>query len=186
MKTSCKQCSKEIQQCCSCNAHYDNDTNTFSREVTRKCFYCLQSGDTYCNDCTISLLASCDGCHRDFCLRCADNEGLHKCSDYELHEKEKLHLNMCKLCRVGSTLSQGYGFGCQFCYEKYCPALFKENESLRNENMMLKMKLQDAEDGLVAADIDIVMSQAGCNRAIARKALKDHENNVVEAIMSLV
>ncbi|KAL7500202.1 hypothetical protein ACHAWT_008298 [Skeletonema menzelii] len=185
VKTSCKQCSKEIQQCCSCSAHYNSETNKFSSEGTRKCFYCLQSGDTYCNDCASSVLTSCDGCRSDHCGRCAAREGLHICSDYEFCDFENDGC-FCKHCRVGTTSFPGYGFGCKVCYERYCPTLLKEYERLREEIMILKMKLQEAEDGLAPADIDIVMSQAGCSRARARKALKAHDNNVVEAIMSLV
>ena len=51
---------------------------------------------------------------------------------------------------------------------------------------MLKLKLQEAQEGVAAADVDMVMSQAGCNRKRAVKALKDHDSDLIEAIMSLV
>jgi nascent polypeptide-associated complex subunit alpha len=41
------------------------------------------------------------------------------------------------------------------------------------------------ETGVQAKDIELVMSQAGCSRAAAVKALKDNENDLVNAIMSL-
>ena len=41
------------------------------------------------------------------------------------------------------------------------------------------------ETGLDSKDIELVMSQAGCNRAKAVKALKDNEGDLVNSIMSL-
>ena len=41
------------------------------------------------------------------------------------------------------------------------------------------------EEGVEAKDIDLVMSQAGCSRAKAVKALKENDNDLVNAIMSL-
>lgn len=41
------------------------------------------------------------------------------------------------------------------------------------------------ETGVQPKDIELVMSQAGCSRAAAVKALKDNENDLVNAIMSL-
>lgn len=41
------------------------------------------------------------------------------------------------------------------------------------------------ETGLEAKDIELVMSQAGCSRAVAVKALKDNDSDVVNSIMSL-
>jgi nascent polypeptide-associated complex subunit alpha len=41
------------------------------------------------------------------------------------------------------------------------------------------------EDGVEGKDIDLVMSQAGCSRAKAVKALKENDNDLVNAIMSL-
>ncbi len=41
------------------------------------------------------------------------------------------------------------------------------------------------EDGVEGKDIDLVMSQAGCSRAKAVKALKESDNDLVNAIMSL-
>uniref|UniRef100_A0A7S4ASC5 NAC-A/B domain-containing protein n=1 Tax=Pseudo-nitzschia australis TaxID=44445 RepID=A0A7S4ASC5_9STRA len=41
------------------------------------------------------------------------------------------------------------------------------------------------ETGLESKDIELVMSQAGCNRAKAVKALKDNDGDLVNSIMSL-
>mmetsp|Transcript_14160 Transcript_14160/g.18457 ORF Transcript_14160/g.18457 Transcript_14160/m.18457 type:complete len:209 (+) Transcript_14160:107-733(+) len=41
------------------------------------------------------------------------------------------------------------------------------------------------ETGLEAKDIDLVISQAGCSRAAAVKALKDNDGDLVNSIMSL-
>ena len=41
------------------------------------------------------------------------------------------------------------------------------------------------ETGVEAKDIDLVMSQAGCSRAVAVKALKDNDGDLVNSIMSL-
>ena len=41
------------------------------------------------------------------------------------------------------------------------------------------------ETGLEAKDIELVMSQAGCSRAAAVKALKDNDGDLVNSIMSL-
>ncbi|KAL7544820.1 hypothetical protein ACHAWF_008183 [Thalassiosira exigua] len=41
------------------------------------------------------------------------------------------------------------------------------------------------EEGVEAKDIELVMSQAGCSRAKAVKALKENDNDLVNAIMSL-
>lgn len=41
------------------------------------------------------------------------------------------------------------------------------------------------ETGLEAKDIELVMSQAGCSRAAAVKALKENEGDLVNSIMSL-
>jgi nascent polypeptide-associated complex subunit alpha len=41
------------------------------------------------------------------------------------------------------------------------------------------------ETGIAPGDIDMVMSQAGCSRMAAIKALKDNGNDLVNAIMSL-
>ena len=41
------------------------------------------------------------------------------------------------------------------------------------------------ETGLDSKDIELVMSQAGCNRAKAAKALKDNDGDLVNSIMSL-
>ncbi|KAL7496998.1 hypothetical protein ACHAWT_005406 [Skeletonema menzelii] len=41
------------------------------------------------------------------------------------------------------------------------------------------------EEGVEAKDIDLVMSQAGCSKAKAVKALKENDNDLVNAIMSL-
>jgi nascent polypeptide-associated complex subunit alpha len=41
------------------------------------------------------------------------------------------------------------------------------------------------ETGVEAKDIELVMSQAGCSRAAAVKALKDNEGDLVNSIMSL-
>eukprot|EP00475_Leptophrys_vorax_P007890 TRINITY_DN15018_c0_g1_i1.p2 TRINITY_DN15018_c0_g1~~TRINITY_DN15018_c0_g1_i1.p2 ORF type:complete len:135 (-),score=45.60 TRINITY_DN15018_c0_g1_i1:40-444(-) len=41
------------------------------------------------------------------------------------------------------------------------------------------------ESGLEAADIDMVISQAGVSRAQAVKALRDHDGDMVNAIMGL-
>jgi|EP00984_Skeletonema_dohrnii_P031925 nascent polypeptide-associated complex subunit alpha len=41
------------------------------------------------------------------------------------------------------------------------------------------------DEGVEAKDIDLVMSQAGCSRAKAVKALKENDNDLVNAIMSL-
>ena len=180
IKTSCKQCGKDVHKCC-CGSHYNKETNVFSADGVRKCSYCPRNVNAYCTDCVESALTSCDVCGKDHCGRCAQREGLHICNDYEFCENGDNRC-VCKNCRVSSS----YSFGCKLCYERYCPLLFRENERLRKENELLKSKLQEAEDGLVAADVDIVMSQAGCTRATARKALKDHGNNVVDAIMSLV
>ncbi|KAL7535977.1 hypothetical protein ACHAXR_007508 [Thalassiosira sp. AJA248-18] len=43
----------------------------------------------------------------------------------------------------------------------------------------------DAEDGVEAKDIDLVMSQASCSRAKAVAALKENDGDLVNAIMSL-
>jgi NACalpha-BTF3-like transcription factor len=86
------------------------------------------------------------------------------------------------------------------CYLKYCPELFaqhkaalKENDTLREEkgtlrkeNASLKLKLQEAQEGVPTMDVQMVMSQAGCTRVRAVKALKDNDKDVIEAIMSLV
>lgn len=41
------------------------------------------------------------------------------------------------------------------------------------------------EEGVEAKDVELVMSQAGCTRAKAVKALKENDNDLVNAIMSL-
>ena len=41
------------------------------------------------------------------------------------------------------------------------------------------------ETGVEAKDIDLVISQAGCSRAQAVKALKDNDNDLVNAIMAI-
>jgi nascent polypeptide-associated complex subunit alpha len=41
------------------------------------------------------------------------------------------------------------------------------------------------ETGVEAKDIELVMSQAGCSRAKAVKALKENDNDLVNSIMSL-
>lgn len=41
------------------------------------------------------------------------------------------------------------------------------------------------ETGLEAKDIELVMSQAGCSRAVAVKALKENDGDLVNSIMSL-
>jgi nascent polypeptide-associated complex subunit alpha len=41
------------------------------------------------------------------------------------------------------------------------------------------------ETGVEAKDIDLVMAQANCSRAAAVKALKAHQNDIVNAIMEL-
>ena len=41
------------------------------------------------------------------------------------------------------------------------------------------------EEGVESKDIELVMSQAGCTRAKAVKALKENDNDLVNAIMSL-
>jgi nascent polypeptide-associated complex subunit alpha len=41
------------------------------------------------------------------------------------------------------------------------------------------------EEGVEAKDIELVMSQAGCSRAKAVKALKENDMDLVNAIMSL-
>ena len=41
------------------------------------------------------------------------------------------------------------------------------------------------ETGVEGKDIDLVMSQAGCSRAAAVKALKDNDSDLVNSIMSL-
>jgi nascent polypeptide-associated complex subunit alpha len=41
------------------------------------------------------------------------------------------------------------------------------------------------EEGVEAKDIDLVMSQAGCSRAKAVKALKENDGDLVNSIMSL-
>lgn len=41
------------------------------------------------------------------------------------------------------------------------------------------------ESGVEAKDIDLIMSQGGCSRAAAVKALKENDNDLVNAIMSL-
>ena len=41
------------------------------------------------------------------------------------------------------------------------------------------------ESGVEAKDIDLVMTQAGCSRAKAVKALKENDGDLVNAIMSL-
>lgn len=41
------------------------------------------------------------------------------------------------------------------------------------------------EEGVESKDIELVMSQAGCSRAKAVKALKENDNDLVNAIMSL-
>ena len=41
------------------------------------------------------------------------------------------------------------------------------------------------EEGVEAKDIELVMSQAGCTRAKAVKALKENDLDLVNAIMSL-
>jgi nascent polypeptide-associated complex subunit alpha len=41
------------------------------------------------------------------------------------------------------------------------------------------------ETGIAPTDIDMVMSQAGCSRTAAIKALKENDNDLVNAIMSL-
>ncbi|KAL3812202.1 hypothetical protein ACHAXA_009676 [Cyclostephanos tholiformis] len=41
------------------------------------------------------------------------------------------------------------------------------------------------EEGMEPKDIELVMSQAGCSRAKAVKALKENDNDLVNAIMSL-
>mmetsp|Transcript_30851 Transcript_30851/g.63396 ORF Transcript_30851/g.63396 Transcript_30851/m.63396 type:complete len:205 (-) Transcript_30851:250-864(-) len=43
----------------------------------------------------------------------------------------------------------------------------------------------EAEEGVESKDIELVMSQAGCSRAKAVKALKENDNDLVNAIMSL-
>jgi len=42
------------------------------------------------------------------------------------------------------------------------------------------------EEGVEAKDIELVVSQAGCSRAKAVKALKENDNDLVNAIMSLI
>jgi NACalpha-BTF3-like transcription factor len=64
--------------------------------------------------------------------------------------------------------------------------VLRENDILRKEIATLAMKLQEAEEGVKAMDVDMVMSQVGCTRTRAVKALKDHDKDVIEAIMSLV
>ena len=41
------------------------------------------------------------------------------------------------------------------------------------------------ETGMEGKDIELVMSQAGCSRAAAVKALKDNDGDLVNSIMSL-
>ena len=41
------------------------------------------------------------------------------------------------------------------------------------------------ESGVEAKDIELVMSQAGCSRAKAVKALKENDGDLVNSIMSL-
>lgn len=41
------------------------------------------------------------------------------------------------------------------------------------------------EEGVESKDVELVMSQAGCSRAKAVKALKENDNDLVNAIMSL-
>jgi nascent polypeptide-associated complex subunit alpha len=41
------------------------------------------------------------------------------------------------------------------------------------------------ESGVAAKDIELVISQAGCTRAKAVKALKENDGDLVNAIMSL-
>jgi nascent polypeptide-associated complex subunit alpha len=52
------------------------------------------------------------------------------------------------------------------------PAVIEEEEELD-------------ETGVEAKDIELVMSQAGCSRAKAVKALKENDNDLVNSIMSL-
>merc|ERR1711935_85064 len=50
-----------------------------------------------------------------------------------------------------------------------------------------EVDLEEAVDetGLDSKDIELVMSQAGCNRAKAAKALKENDGDLVNSIMSL-
>lgn len=189
----CKQCNKTLRSC-SCGAHYDNDTGEFTSDEKKGCSYCPNS---FCDDCISSgYLSKCDNCMKGHCDRCALRESLHCCSDNEFCENKMGFHNswsICRTCRVGSSGRPGMGFNCKECYVQYCPKLFTqheavlgENDSLRKEIETLKLKLQEAEEGVAAVDVDMVMSQAGCTRARAFKALKDHDKDVVEAIMSLV
>jgi len=41
------------------------------------------------------------------------------------------------------------------------------------------------ESGVESKDVDLVVSQAGCSRATAVKALRENDNDLVNAIMSL-
>jgi nascent polypeptide-associated complex subunit alpha len=41
------------------------------------------------------------------------------------------------------------------------------------------------ESGYAANDIELVISQAGCTRAAAVKALRDNDNDILNAIMDL-
>jgi len=41
------------------------------------------------------------------------------------------------------------------------------------------------DEGVESKDIELVMSQAGCSKAKAVKALKENDNDLVNAIMSL-
>jgi len=191
VKSCSTQCNSKLLQC-QCCAYYNNDTKEFSLERNNACDYCA---DAYCRECIVSgQLRACDGCGRDHCWKCAEREGLHCCSNYCFSGNDyHCDLSLCKHCRVGSSTAKGFGFNCRLCYEQNCPKLFQqhkvtleENDRLHKENLMLKLKLQEAQEGVAAADVDMVMSQAGCNRKRAVKALKDHDSDLIDAIMSLV
>jgi nascent polypeptide-associated complex subunit alpha len=51
--------------------------------------------------------------------------------------------------------------------------------------MMPAVEEEVDETGVEAKDIELVMSQAGCSRAKAVKALKENDNDLVNSIMSL-
>lgn len=187
----CKQCDKMLQTC-SCGACYDDKTGEFTSDEKKGCSYCPNS---FCDDCiSIGYLSTCDKCMKGHCGRCVQREGLHRCMDHEFCED--LFFNswrLCRTCRVGSSGCSGLGFNCKACYVKHCPKLLtkhevvlRENDILRKEIATLAMKLQEAEEGVKAMDVDMVMSQVGCTRTRAVKALKDHDKDVIEAIMSLV
>ena len=186
---SCKQCNKTVRMC-TCGACYDDERDELSRDHVNECAYCT---DIFCDECVKSgCLSECHNCNRYHCCGCVKTQNLHSCSEHKFCEGTTRgdFSSYCRKCRFNSI-----GYHCEKCYLDVCPDLLKKHltaveeiDKLRKENASLTMKLQHAKDNVAVAenDVEIVMSQAGCSRAKAIKALVDSDNDTVEAIMSLV